>query len=50
MLISVDGITRALFCNSYATPSELKAMTHRELKYFYNALLEDAKARKADHA
>ena len=46
-MILVDGITKALFVNRFATPSELKAMTFRELTYFSDALLEDAKHRKA---
>jgi hypothetical protein len=34
-VILVDGITRALFLNRYANPSELLGMTFRELTYFY---------------
>ena len=47
-MILVDGITKALFVHKFATPGELKQMTYRELLYFYDALAEDAKSRKAE--
>ncbi len=42
-MILVDGITKALFCNRFASPSELMSMTFRELLYFSDALIEHAK-------
>jgi hypothetical protein len=36
-VILVDGITRALFANHFASPSELLGMTYRELLWFYDA-------------
>jgi hypothetical protein len=47
-VILVDGIAKDLFLGKHARPSELLEMTYRELRYFHDALVEDAKARKAD--
>ncbi len=45
-MISVAGITKSLFCGRFASPSELKAMTFRELNFYFDALTEHAKANR----